>query len=34
VISAPLQGDADEENANRAFGEKNQLVSISDSGFL
>lgn len=24
VISAPLQGDADEENADRAFGEKNQ----------
>jgi hypothetical protein len=29
VISAPLQGDADEENANRAFGEKNQHSSPS-----
>lgn len=29
VIRPPLQGDADEENANRAFGEKNQHSSPS-----
>jgi hypothetical protein len=33
VIGAPLQGDADEENANRAFGEKNQHSSPSGKRF-
>lgn len=35
VINAPLQGDADEENADRAFGKKNQLVvSVRKAVFL